>query len=84
VLTVLPDERTIAQREDRSEPCDPSPKHELEPQLDGPDKNARFTPPINFFILHNTCNNYTQQQIPSTLGVSVSVGLMDGRKQGVV
>jgi hypothetical protein len=54
----------------------------LKPQLDGSDENARFTPPINFFILHNTCNNNTQQQVPSTLGVSVSPA--GGRKQGVV
>jgi hypothetical protein len=39
--------------EDRVESCDPSSKHE-------PDENARFTPPINFFILHSTCNNNTQ------------------------
>jgi hypothetical protein len=59
--------------EDRVESCDPSPEREPEPRLDGPDKNARFTAPINFFILHNTCNNKTQQEVPSTLGVSVSV-----------
>jgi hypothetical protein len=46
--------------EDRAESCDPSPKHEPKPQLDGLDENAHFTPPINFFILHSTCNN-TQQ-----------------------
>jgi hypothetical protein len=45
--------------EDRAESCDPSPERELEPQLDGADENARFTPPINFFILYNTCNNNT-------------------------
>jgi hypothetical protein len=60
--------------------CDPSPKCELEPRLDGLDENARFTPPINFFILHSICNNYTQQQVPSTLGVSVSVSRTGGRK----
>jgi hypothetical protein len=43
--------------EDRAESYDPSLEHELEPRLNGPDKNARFTPPINFFILYNTCNN---------------------------
>jgi hypothetical protein len=59
--------------EDRAESCDPSPEHEPETQLDGPDENACFTPPINFFILHSICNNNTQQQVPSTLGVSVSV-----------
>jgi hypothetical protein len=42
------------------ESCDPSPEHEPEPRLDGPDENARFTPPINFFIMHSTCNNNTQ------------------------
>jgi hypothetical protein len=47
--------------EDRAESCDPSPEHEAEPRLDGPDENARFTPPINFFILHNTYNINTQQ-----------------------
>jgi hypothetical protein len=39
--------------EDRMESCDPSPEHEPEPQLDGPNENACFTPPINFFILHS-------------------------------
>jgi hypothetical protein len=29
------------------------PKREPEPQLDGPDESARFTP-LHFFILHNT------------------------------
>jgi hypothetical protein len=47
--------------EDRAESCDPSPERELEPCLDGPNENARFTPPINFFIPHNTCNSNTQQ-----------------------
>jgi hypothetical protein len=56
---------------DHAESCDPSPERELEPWLDGPDENAWFTPPINFFIMHNTCNNNTQQQVPSTLSVSV-------------
>jgi hypothetical protein len=69
--------------EDHSESCDLlSPKREPEPQLDGPDESARFTPLNNFFILHNTCNNNTQQKLPSTLGVSVSQ--MGGRKQKVV
>jgi hypothetical protein len=53
-------------------------------RLDGPNENARFTPPINFFILHSTCNNNTQQQVPSSLGVSISVSWMGGRKQRVV
>jgi hypothetical protein len=53
--------------------CDPSPERELEAQLDGPDENIRFTPPIIFFILHSTCGNNTQQQVPSTLGVRVSI-----------
>jgi hypothetical protein len=64
--------------EDHVESCDTSPECELEPRLDGPNENARFTPPINFFILHNTWNNNTQQQVPGTLGVSVS--RMGGRK----
>jgi hypothetical protein len=68
--------------EGRAESCDPSPEHEPGPRLDRPDENARFTPPINFFILHSTCNNNIQQQVPSTLGVSVS--RTGGRKQGVV
>jgi hypothetical protein len=69
--------------EDRGESCDPlSPERELEPRLDRPDESARFTLFNNFFILHNTCNNNTQQEIPSTLGVSVSQ--MGGRKQNVV
>jgi hypothetical protein len=70
--------------EDHAESCDPSPECEVEPRLDRPDENTCFTPPINFFILHSTCNNNTQQQVPSTLGVSVSVSQMTGRKQGVV
>jgi hypothetical protein len=68
--------------EDCAESCDPSSKRELEPRLDRPDENARFTPPINFFILHSTCNNNTQQQVPSTLGVSVS--RTGGKKQRLV
>jgi hypothetical protein len=70
--------------EDRAESCDPSPECEPEPRLDRPDKNACFTPPINFFILHNTCKNNTQQQVPSTLGVIVSFSQMGGRKQRLV
>jgi hypothetical protein len=70
--------------EDHVESCDPSPERETEPRLDGLDMNARFTPPINFFILHSTCNNNTEQQVPSTLCVSISVSQMGGRKQGVV
>jgi hypothetical protein len=71
--------------EDRDESCDPLLlEREEEPWLDGPDVSARFTPLNNFFILHNTCNNNTQQEIPSTLGVSVSVSQMGGRKQRVV
>jgi hypothetical protein len=70
---------------DRGESCDLlSPEREPEPQLDGPDESARFTPLNNFFILHNTCNNNTQQEVPSTLGVSVSVSRTGGRKQRVV
>jgi hypothetical protein len=60
--------------EDRGESCDPlSPEAEPEPQLHKPDESAHFTPLNNFFILHSTCNNNTQQEVPSTLGVSVSV-----------
>jgi hypothetical protein len=60
--------------EDHGESCDPlSPEHKPEPRLNGLDERACFTPLNNFFILHNTCNNNTQQEVPSTLGVSVSV-----------
>jgi hypothetical protein len=69
--------------EDRAEYCDPSLEHEPEPQMYGPDENACFTPPINFFFMHNTCNNNTQQ-VPGTLGVSVSISQTSGRKQMVV
>jgi hypothetical protein len=68
---------------DYGESCDPlSPGREPVPQLDGPDESTRFTPLNNFFILHNSCNNNTQQEVPSTLGVSVS--RTGGRKQRVV
>jgi hypothetical protein len=71
--------------EDCGESCDPlSPDHEPEPWLDGPDESAHFTPLNNFFILHNTCNNNTQREVSSTLGVSVSISRMGGRKQKVV
>jgi hypothetical protein len=50
-----------------------SPEREPEPQLDGPNESARFIPLNNNFILHNTCNNNTQQEVPSTQGVSISV-----------
>jgi hypothetical protein len=70
--------------EDCAESCDPSSEREPVPQLDGPDKYTRLTPPMNFFILHSTCNNNTQQELPSTLGVSVSISRMGGRKQRVV
>jgi hypothetical protein len=71
--------------EDHSESCDSlSPEHEPEPLLDGLDESARFTPLNIFFILHNTCINNTQQEVPSTLGVSDSVSRMGGRKQKVV
>jgi hypothetical protein len=70
---------------DHSESCDPlSPEGEPEPQLDELDESARFTPLNNFFILHNTFNNNTQQEVPSTQGVSVSVSRMDGRKQWIL
>jgi hypothetical protein len=71
--------------EDCGESCNPlSPELEPEPRLDGPDESARFTPLNDFLILHNTCNNNTQQEVSSTLGVSVSVSQMGGRKQIVV
>jgi hypothetical protein len=71
--------------EDCDESCDPlSPEHEPEPQLVRLDESARITPLNNFFILYNTCNNNTQQKVPSTLGVSVSVSHMGGRKQKVM
>jgi hypothetical protein len=71
--------------EDRGESCDPlSPESELESWLDRPGKCARFTPLNNFFILQNTCNNNSQQEVPSTLGVSVSIMQTSGRKQKVV
>jgi hypothetical protein len=60
--------------EDRGESCDPlSPEREIEPQLDGPDESACSTLLNNFIILDNTWINNTQQEVPSTLGVSVSV-----------
>jgi hypothetical protein len=71
--------------EDRGECCDLlSQERELEPQLHGPDESARFTPLNNFFILHNTCNNNTQQELPSTINVSISISRMGERKQRVV
>jgi hypothetical protein len=71
--------------EDRGETCDPlSPEREPEPRLDGQDKSARFSILNNFFILHKTCNNNTQQEVPSTLGVSVSISRTGGRKQKVL
>jgi hypothetical protein len=67
---------------DRGESCDPlSPEREPEPWMDGPDESARFTLLNNVFILHNTCNNRTQQEV--TLGVSISVSRIGGRKQRV-
>jgi hypothetical protein len=71
--------------EDSSRSCDPlSPEREEDPRLDRPNKRAHFTPLNNFFILRNTCNNNTQQEVPSTLGVSFSVRRTGGRKQKVV
>jgi hypothetical protein len=71
--------------EDHGESCDPlSPEHEPVHRLDGPDESAHFTPLNNFFILHKTCNNNTQQEVPSTLGVSASFSRMVGSKQKVV
>jgi hypothetical protein len=48
--------------ENRVESCDPSLEHEPEPRLHGPDENAHFTPPINFFIPAQ----HLQQQHTST------------------
>jgi hypothetical protein len=63
--------------EDNSESCNLlSSEREPEPQLDGPDESTRFTPLNNFFIMHNN----TQQELPSTLGVGISVSQMSGRK----
>jgi hypothetical protein len=60
--------------EDHGESCNPlSMVLEPEPRLNGPDESARFTPLNNFFILHNTCNNNIKQEVPSILGVRVSV-----------
>jgi hypothetical protein len=65
--------------EDHGESCDPlSPEHEPEPRLDGPDKSAHFTPLNNFFHLHSTFNNNTQE-VPSTLGVRLA---LDKRLEG--
>jgi hypothetical protein len=71
--------------EDRGESWDLlSLEREPEPELDMPDESTCFTPLNNFFILHNTCNNNTQQEVPSTLGVSISISRMGGRKQKFV
>jgi hypothetical protein len=69
----------------RGESCNPlSPEREPEPRLDRPDESACFTPLNNFFIMHSTCNDNTQQEVPTTLGLSFSVRRMGGRKQKVV
>jgi hypothetical protein len=71
--------------EDRDASCELlSSERELEPRLDGPDESAPFPPLNDFFILHNTCNNNIQQEVPSTVGVSVSISRTGGRKQRVV
>jgi hemolysin activation/secretion protein len=71
--------------EDHGESCNPlSLERQPEPRLDGADESARCTPLNNFFILDNTFNNNKQQEVPSALGVSVSVSQMGGRKQKVV
>ncbi|WP_428637386.1 hypothetical protein, partial [Shewanella sp.] len=71
--------------EDHSESCYPlSPKCEPEPPLDWPDESACFTQLNNFFILHNTRNNNTQQELPSTIGVGISISRTGGRKQRLV
>jgi hypothetical protein len=67
--------------EKRDKSCDLlSPEREPEPQLNRLDVSAHFTPLNNFFILHNTFNNNTQQEVPSTLGVRISVSRTGGRK----
>jgi hypothetical protein len=73
--------------EDHSESYDLlSLEREPDPLLEGPNESARLTPLNNFFILHNTCNNNTQQEVLSTLGVSVSISVnrTGGRKQRVM
>jgi hypothetical protein len=35
-------------------------------------------------ILHSICKNNTQQKVPSTLGVSVSISRTGGREQRIV
>jgi hypothetical protein len=71
--------------EDQAKSCDPlSPEREQEARLDRLDESALFTPLNNFFILHSTCNNNTQQKVPITLGISISVSRTGGRKQKVV
>jgi hypothetical protein len=73
--------------EGHDESCDSlSLEHEPDPWLDGPDESTRFTPLNNFFILDNTCNNNTQQEGPSTLGVNISISISQtgGKKQSVV
>jgi hypothetical protein len=71
--------------EDYGETCDPlSSEREPEPRLEGPDESTHFTPLNNFFILYTTFNNNAQQEVPSTLGVSVNVSRTGGRKQKVV
>jgi hypothetical protein len=75
----------MARKTDHNKSCNLlSLEWELEPRLDGPNENAHFTPPSNFFILHNTCKNNRQQKVPSTLGVSVSISQTGGREQRVV
>jgi hypothetical protein len=70
---------------DHGESCNPlSLEREPDPQLDGPDGSACFTPLNNFFIMHSTCNDNTQHDVPSNLGVSFSVRRMGRRKQKVV
>jgi hypothetical protein len=52
----------VTKDKDRGESCDPLlPEREPESQLDRPNERAHFTSLNNFFILHNTCNNNTQQ-----------------------
>jgi hypothetical protein len=71
--------------EDHCESCDSlSPEREPKPRLDGLDESALFTSLNNFFILHNTSNNKTQQEVPSTLGFSISFSEMGGRKERIV
>jgi hypothetical protein len=69
-ITAQPRDPVRQWHKDRGESCNLlSLERELEPRLDGLDESTRFTPLNNFFIPHNTWNNNTQQEVPSSLGV---------------